>query len=140
MDRLTQQQINHLQDMSGNWPDDELEELKFALETKGYSRSSSAIKKLIRIIFNPGGRFAPFIPLPIQTRSEDTGLNHYATLGEAFNAASKDDSIWKISFSFGNERVRLRKCQNIGWIYEPIGSSVNTHLRDLQDEDFKRGR
>lgn len=43
----------------------------------------------------------------IQTRSETNGMGYHATLLAAFEASEKDESIWKISFTFNSERVRL---------------------------------
>lgn len=45
--------------------------------------------------------------LPLQTRSEKDGLNYFATLSEALKFAEQNKSVWKISFSFEGERVRL---------------------------------
>lgn len=46
--------------------------------------------------------------MSFQTRSEENGLEWYDTLREAINAATKDGSIWKISFqSISGERIRL---------------------------------
>lgn len=65
----------------------------------------------------------------IQTRSEENGINHHRTVKEAFAAAEKDLTIWKVSFDVGRERVRLvRSSTKFGigttdanaWIYEPI--------------------
>jgi len=57
-----------------------------------------------------------------QTRSEETGLNEHKTLADALEAASKDQSIWKISFTIRdtNERVRLVRKYEQYWVYEPI--------------------
>lgn len=61
----------------------------------------------------------------VQTRSEDSGLEEFATLKEAFDRAEEDKSIWKISFTISSgERVRLVRewdqyFKDI-WVYEPI--------------------
>lgn len=55
----------------------------------------------------------------IQTRSEENGIRDFTSLAEAFSAAKKDPSIWKISFSMNTERIRLVKHKDM-WIYEPI--------------------
>lgn len=44
---------------------------------------------------------------PIQTRSEENGIVMYETLEAAFAASEKDLTIWKISFTLNDERVRL---------------------------------
>lgn len=35
----------------------------------------------------------------IQVRSEETGLGYFNTMEEAFEAAEKDKTIWKVSFN-----------------------------------------
>jgi hypothetical protein len=55
----------------------------------------------------------------IQLRSEETGLHQVETLQEALSRAEKDKTIWKISFSLGEERVRLIKFQN-EWVLKPL--------------------
>jgi len=42
-----------------------------------------------------------------QTRDEAGYLNYFDTFGEAYDAAKKDSSIWKISFTAGSDRIRL---------------------------------
>ena len=39
----------------------------------------------------------------IQVRSEETGLNYFDTLEEAFASVDADKSIHKISFSYKND-------------------------------------
>lgn len=56
---------------------------------------------------------------PFQTRSEDSGMDWHSSMEDALEAAKKDLSIWKISFSVGREMVRLVK-RNEEWVYEPI--------------------
>jgi hypothetical protein len=60
--------------------------------------------------------------MSFETRSEDNGLNEYQMLDEALEAAKKDKSIWKISFSaLSGERIRLvRYTDDNKWIYQPI--------------------
>ena len=62
-----------------------------------------------------------------QTRSEEHGLKHFPTLGEAFAEAVHDPTVWKLSISLPTgERVRLiRKWVSIvpndyEWVYESI--------------------
>lgn len=58
-----------------------------------------------------------------QTRSEKTGLDNHPTFEQAHVAALEDVTIWKISFSIGEERVRLLRFGTDTeplWKYEPI--------------------
>lgn len=56
----------------------------------------------------------------IQTRSEVNGLSEYPLVKDAFNAAKKDGSIWKISFDAEDgSRVRLVEI-NGRWVFESI--------------------
>ena len=58
----------------------------------------------------------------VQVRSEETGIREYPTVLEAFNAAEDDKTIWKISFSLGEERVRFIRDENQldNWRHEPL--------------------
>lgn len=57
---------------------------------------------------------------PVQTRSERTGLKFFDTVELAKEAASKDQSIWKISYNDDKgQRVRLVRDGN-DWKPEPI--------------------
>lgn len=54
-----------------------------------------------------------------QTRSEENGFGRFSTLSEAFKAAEKDKTIWKIS----TKEVRLVRFEFSGktyWEYDPI--------------------
>ena len=59
----------------------------------------------------------------VQTRSEVTGLSYHTSLCKALEAAKKDETIWKISFSIRmaesltEERVILDKSPAGKWIY-----------------------
>jgi hypothetical protein len=61
----------------------------------------------------------------VQTRSEINGIQHYDTLEQAFRAAEKDSSIWKISFYHYNsfyqkgDRIRLVRSGFDLWRFEP---------------------
>jgi len=46
---------------------------------------------------------------PVQTRSEETGLGRFKTIAEGLAHMGKDQSVWKLSFSLGNERVILER-------------------------------
>ena len=56
-----------------------------------------------------------------QTRSELTGINLYDSFNSALNAAEKDKTIWKISYTTPDtkERIRLIKTEH-GWILETV--------------------
>jgi hypothetical protein len=56
----------------------------------------------------------------IQLRSELNGLRYVKTLKEALSLAKQDKSIWKISFSLGEERVRLIRDSVDGWVLTNI--------------------
>lgn len=63
----------------------------------------------------------------VQTRSEENGIQTFNTLKEAMQHASKDRTVWKISFGLpSNERVRLIRIyeppcnRNHEWVYESI--------------------
>lgn len=66
------------------------------------------------------------VDLEVQTRSEENGIHIYHSFDEAMNAAKIDPTIWKISFAYGKERIRLVKYVddqhplNGAWIYEPL--------------------
>ena len=61
--------------------------------------------------------------MEIQTRSEKNGLRTFPTWAEAFEAAKRDPTIWKISWDETNNtnvsRVRLVR-NGDSWTYEPI--------------------
>lgn len=50
----------------------------------------------------------------VQTRNEIGAIRNFATIKEALKAADQDPTIWKISFSFGSERVVLDR--RSGWM------------------------
>ena len=58
-------------------------------------------------------------PIEIQTRNEAGELKFFQTLREARDEAMRDKTVWKISFSLGEERVRLVRYGE-AWMYEPI--------------------
>ena len=77
--------------------------------------------------------------IEVQTRSEETGLRFHDSIKQAFEHAARDKTVWKVSFSVGDERVRLvrserkdkegQPCTNY-WRYEPL-------LPDEMIEEFK---
>jgi hypothetical protein len=64
--------------------------------------------------------------MEVQTRSESNGLRFFTSVYNAFEAAERDSSIWKISFNAQNgERVRLIREFDVPtakmiWKYEPM--------------------
>jgi hypothetical protein len=56
----------------------------------------------------------------IQLRSEETGIINVETLQEALSRTEKDKTIWKISFSLGEERVRLVRLEDGNWTLRPL--------------------
>jgi len=57
----------------------------------------------------------------VQTRNADSELKFFGTIGGAFTHSKTDPTVWKISFSFAGERVRLvRHLGSDAWEYEPI--------------------
>jgi hypothetical protein len=64
----------------------------------------------------------------VQTRSEDTGLEYFTTVKEAFDyAVRKNRSVWKISFDVHGERVRLVR-EGDHWKYEDLADAVSKIL------------
>jgi len=66
--------------------------------------------------------------IEVESRSEETGLRFHNSIKQAFERAEKDQTVWKISFSAGGERVRLVKTGikyegkelSSEWAYEPV--------------------
>lgn len=59
----------------------------------------------------------------VQLRSEKTGLQWTDSLEKAFEIASKDKTIWKISIQVGEERLRLvAKYGN--WVVEQMEDEI----------------
>ena len=54
--------------------------------------------------------------LPVQTRSEKTGLRLFSTVKEALEFAQEDEYVEKISFSLGKERVILDRTVDDQWV------------------------
>jgi hypothetical protein len=57
--------------------------------------------------------------LPVQTRAEDGSLCYFPTLSEAMKFADQNKSVWKLSFSFEGERVRLVR-RDDGFVVEQL--------------------
>jgi hypothetical protein len=55
----------------------------------------------------------------VQTRNEEGSLCFFPTLKEALDHAKKDKTVWKVSFSLGEERVRLIR-RDEKWVLEQI--------------------
>ena len=77
--------------------------------------------------------------MKIQTRSEKTGLCFHNTLQNALDAAKKDHSIWKISFSLQNgERVRMiRNNGHEDFRLEQITLSPDTIIDTFDTTDLR---
>lgn len=63
--------------------------------------------------------------MEVQTRSEETGLQFFTSLQEAFNYAEVHKDVWKISFNAEDgSRCRFVKALTMGsgvvWKFEPI--------------------
>jgi hypothetical protein len=67
------------------------------------------------------------LPVEVQTRSEENGIEIYSSVEEAMNAAREDPSIWKISFPVGADRIRLIR-KNNEWVYESLIEEVRRKL------------
>lgn len=56
----------------------------------------------------------------VRTRSEDGTLRIFSNLKDAELAATKDKSIWKITFTIpSGDKVRLIR-SGYQWVYQPI--------------------
>jgi len=64
----------------------------------------------------PATEALSYVDCTVQTRSEDTGLGTFYSLEGALDRAKKDPTIWKISFSFGKERVILERTFDGHWV------------------------
>jgi hypothetical protein len=74
----------------------------------------------------------------VQTRSETTGLRYFKTLDEAFSHAEEDDTVWKISFIFGKESVRLVKRGDV-WAYTDMMAYIEAeHKKRPKSECMER--
>jgi hypothetical protein len=73
---------------------------------------------------------------PVQTRSEENGLNQFDTVQEALNYAKSDETVWKISFKLGNERLRLVKHEYptaSEWVLEGTQGALDEATQKLSD-------
>jgi len=70
--------------------------------------------------------------MEIQTKSEKNGLRNFPTWAEAFAAAKRDSSIWKISWDENDctriQRVRLVRTGD-SWKYDPIKSDEPVNVK-----------
>lgn len=55
-----------------------------------------------------------------QVRHDNGAIEHYPSMRDAYRAALKDKTIWKISFTVGNERIRLLREGGADFSYDPI--------------------
>jgi hypothetical protein len=74
---------------------------------------------------------------PVQTRSEENGLEYHPDLPTALAAAKADPTIWKISFAGPGMRVRLVKREiplacgkhaEEAWVFESMEDAVQEAL------------
>lgn len=73
--------------------------------------------------------------MDVQLRTLDGDLRIVASVNEAFEAAKADRSIWKISWSEGEDRIRLvcggwvndEPC----WVYDPMKTYIEEALGPL---------
>jgi len=56
----------------------------------------------------------------VQTRNDAGELRFFKTISEAFEHSVNDSGVWKISFSYAGEQVRLIRTIKNMWCYEPI--------------------
>lgn len=90
--------------------------------------------------------------MPVQLRNEDGATWEVADVKTAFETADTDVSIWKISWSEGDHRIRLVRfileCSPSGhknaWRYEPLAFEVDPQslpdtIEDGSDYDFLTG-
>ena len=67
----------------------------------------------------------------IQTRNEEGELKYFPSLRAAFAHVQTDPTVWKVSWSYHSERVRLVRTVRLvkegsewkydtSWVYEPI--------------------
>lgn len=59
----------------------------------------------------------------VQTRSEENGLNEFHSLVEALRHADHDRTVWKISYTSGDRRVRLIRTEH-GWVDRPLMDEI----------------
>jgi len=73
----------------------------------------------------------------VQTRNEDGELQFFDTLSKAFEYAKKDRTVWKISFDYAGERIRLVRRQARdeydSWLYEPFPFMV-MHCKEVTEK------
>jgi hypothetical protein len=79
-----------------------------------------------------------FDPTPVQTRSEENGLEYHPDLPTALAAAKADPTIWKISFAGPGMRVRLVRISiplgggmppEDAWVFESMEEIVEEAMR-----------
>lgn len=65
---------------------------------------------------------APHVLGRVQTRSGTNDLAYFATVAEAFAHARDDGSVWKISWTEGDYRIRMIRSvvRDGGWDYRPF--------------------
>jgi len=60
--------------------------------------------------------------LSVQTRNDRGELKYFNSLREAFEYANEHRDVWKVSFDFGHERVRLVRDEEYSsqFVYDPL--------------------
>src|SRR5919109_3966726 len=69
----------------------------------------------------------------VQTRNAEGELRFWPTVLRAFEHAKQDATVWKVSFWFRGERIRLVRVdlpdENVAWVYEPLSGVIDEHLK-----------
>lgn len=68
--------------------------------------------------------------LNVQTRDEDGSLQYFSTFKEAFDYASVNSFVWKVSANLNGENIRFVKRGELDartplWKFEPIMEAVD---------------
>ena len=56
----------------------------------------------------------------VQTRNEKSELRFFSSLVEAFKHSEKDKTVWKISYDYAGERIRMVRTGKSSWSFQPI--------------------
>lgn len=73
--------------------------------------------------------------MEVQTRSEVNGLSFFSNKEDAYNAAKKDSTIWKISYEENGKRIRMVKQENGSWLNEPLDEALAKALKFILGEN-----
>lgn len=81
--------------------------------------------------------------MSVQTRSESTEIKQHTSVSMAFAYAAEDPTVWKISFLWQGERVRLVSRGDGTWAFESLKStqpsSSQSDSNDLSDSSSEYG-